>query len=171
MRPLNFGVFMWRLQRCLSWHVHKGLINWLKTVWVCFPCKFPVFCSVIVTWKQQSKLSLTISLSGCLWVAWVQLDYVRKTFFWHKMSHNAPCCPKSLNSFSAPSDGEGHDIRTGLADLGTEQRTAKWHDSCCGRILEGGNYTPKRSRVYITDHNEEMKKCRNHNGAQIKGIR
>lgn len=131
--------------------------------------------------KATKWLSLTISLSGCLWVAWVQLDYIRNNFFfffWHKMSHNALCCPKSLNSFSALSDGEGHDIRTlifltGLADLGTEQRawTVKWHDSCCGRTLDGGNYTPKRSRAYITDHNQEMKKWRNHSGAQIEGIR
>lgn len=43
------------------------------------------------------------------------------------MIHNALCCSKSLNWFSALSDGEGYDIRTlifltGFADLGTEQR-------------------------------------------------
>ncbi len=111
-------------------------------------------------------------VSGFLWVAWVQLDYIRKTFFQFKMSHCALCSPRSVHSFIVLSEDEGHNIRTlmfltGLVDLGKRwtkrARTAKWHDSCWGRTLDGGSYTLKRSRAYITDHNQEMKKWRNHN--------
>lgn len=142
-----------------------------------------VLCCVIVTWMQQSDY-VSFSLFGFLRVAWVQLDYIRNNFFFFFFSvqneSRFSVFSKSKNSFIALSNDGGHNIRTlifltGLADLGRRwtkrARTAKWHDSCCGRTLDGGNYTPKRSRAYITVHNQEMKKWRNHSSAQIKGIR
>lgn len=101
---------------------------------------------------------MPLSVSGFLWVAWVQLDYIRNNFFFQfKMSHGALCSPRSVHSFIVLSEDEGHNIRTlmfltGLANLGRRwtkrARTAKWHDSCWGRTLDGGSYTPKRSRAY-----------------------
>ncbi len=126
----------------------------------------------VVSYNMNATKWLSLSVSGFLWVAWVQLDYIRKTFFQFKMSHCALCSPRSVHSFIVLSEDEGHNIRTlmfltGLVDLGKRwtkrARTAKWHDSCWGRTLDGGSYTPKRSRAYITDHNQEMKKWRNHN--------